>query len=153
VLTIADCACKLVAATRARRIELIRIEAEPASWRRYLGAGGVPETLKPDLAAVTASGDFEDHWFIEIDRSTESLPTVLKKCAQYERYRRTGREQADGGVFPLVLWIVPDERRAAQLANGFRASRDVDGGLFRVATTDQFLGLIMSQGTAEYGTN
>jgi hypothetical protein len=149
VLTIADCACKLVAAGRAGQLEVIGIEPEPDSWRRYLGAGGVPETLKPDLAIVTATGEYEDHWFVEIDRATESVPTVLKKCTQYERYRRTGREQADGGVFPLVLWIVPDGRRAKQLAAGIRSSREVDGSLFRVATTDQFLALILGQGATE----
>jgi len=71
--------------------------------------------LKPDLYAVTASGDYEDHWFCEIDRATESMPTLLKKCVQYEAYRRTGAEQDRLGVFPLVVWVVPDDAQADKL--------------------------------------
>jgi Replication-relaxation len=60
---------------------------------------------------VTASPDFEDSWFIEVDRGTESLPTLLRKCGRYEEYRRSGIEQRDRQVFPLVLWLLLDERR------------------------------------------
>src|SRR5262249_38002222 len=42
-LAIADCHLALLAAARARRLELLKIATEPESWRSYLGASGAPE--------------------------------------------------------------------------------------------------------------
>jgi hypothetical protein len=108
-----------------------------------MGPHGGPEILKPDLYAVTAGGEFEDSWFIEVDRSTESLPTLLKKCRQYERYWQSGREQAAHGVFPAVLWVVPDERRAQVLIRSIRRHFGADRELFRVTTADVFMSVIV----------
>jgi hypothetical protein len=101
--------------------------------------GGGQAILKPDLYAVTASADFEDSWFIEVDRGTESLPTLLRKCSQYEDYRRSGVEQRDRGVFPLALWLVPDERRKQALATSLNKARNLDNSLFRAATFDELI--------------
>jgi hypothetical protein len=76
-LAIGDAHLALVELARTSQLEITQTTTEPGCWRSYLGAAGERRTLKPDLYAVTAAGDFEDHWFIEIDRATESLPTVL----------------------------------------------------------------------------
>ena len=141
-LAIAGAHLDLVRAARDHRLELLRVDTEPACWRGYLSSGGVRDILKPDLYAVTASGDFEDHWYIEIDRATESLPTLLKKCAQYEHYRRTGREQHDRGVFPVVVWVVPGQPRLTKLHAALSASRSLDPRLYRVCTPDTFADLV-----------
>lgn len=135
-LAIADCHCRLTLASRQGELELLRSDPEPSSWRRYQGLGGSREILKPDLFAVTATGDYEDHWFVEVDRGTESLPTLLRKCAQYETYRRTGREQVDGGVFPWVLWVMSRTERVDVLQAAIRAARDLDASLYRLTTPD-----------------
>lgn len=137
-LTIAACYLQLVEAARSGRLELISHQTEPSCWRPYLGPQGAAEILKPDLYAVTAEDDYEDSWFIEIDRGSESLPTVLRKCDQYERYRLSGQEQAARGVFPVVLWVVPDEVRRQRLLTGLRQAPRLDRQLFRVTTTAQF---------------
>ena len=72
--------------------------------------------MKPDLYVVTGRDDFEDCWFIEIDRGTESPAAISRKCRAYDLYWRSGLEQAEHGTYPLVLWVVPDERRAADRA-------------------------------------
>jgi hypothetical protein len=113
-------------------VELLRLETEPTCWRDYLGVGGTPQNLKPDLYAVTATTEFEDHWFFEIDQGTESLPTLLKKCARYERYRATGHEQVRVGVFPAVVWIMPDPRRAQRLRQAIADDHHLDARVFRV---------------------
>ena len=141
-LSVAACYIELIQDVRAGRLELVRVETEPASWRRYLGAGGAREILKPDLNVVTASDEFEDHWFVEVDRGTESLSTVIRKCAQYERYRKTGREQAATGVFPRVVWVVPDQIRLERLAAELTRTRSLDRQLFRTTTLEGFAGLI-----------
>src|SRR4051812_5698181 len=124
---------------RARQLEVLSVVTEPRCWRRYTPISGSPETLKPDLLAVTAQADYEDHWFIEVDRATESLPTLLGKCAQYEDYRRSGQA---GDVVPLVLWVVPDEAHAAKLTAAIGASRTLDPALYRVCTLKGLPGVI-----------
>jgi hypothetical protein len=132
-LAVVDCHLQVIQAGREGHLELVTAETEPACWRRYLGFGGSREILKPDLALVTATADFEDHWFFEIDRGTESLPTVLRKCRQYETYRHTGQEQQATGIFPLVLWILPDAVRREKVRAAVSTARDLDAGLFRYA--------------------
>lgn len=141
-LAVADCAVALESLARGREVELLLRETEPACWRPYLGDGGNRETLKPDLFAATAAGAYEDRWFIEVDCGTESLPTLLSKCAQYERYRRTGREQTNHGIFPAVVWVLPTEARLLKLAAALHASRSLDEALFRLTTPADFAPLI-----------
>lgn len=145
-LAIADTHLTLIKAARLKRLELLTVEIEPAAWRSYTGAAGGRAVLKPDLYAVTAVGEFEDHWFIEVDRATESVPTLIRQCRQYEAYRRTGTEQADSGLFPLVLWVVPDELRLTKLQQALLAARELDPQLFRITTPDQVIATITGGG-------
>ncbi len=130
-LAVAECAVRLTVAAREGVFDLIKVDPEPVTWRRYNGDYSSREILKPDLFAITADGDYEDHWFIEVDRGTESLPTVIKQCQQYEHYRRTGTEQSLTGLFPRVIWLVPDEHREHQLRAAIERA-DLDDKLFRV---------------------
>jgi Replication-relaxation len=138
-LAIGDAHLALVSAARIGRLELLTVQIEPQCWRSYTGLGGQREVLKPDLFAVTASGEFEDHWFIEIDRATESLPVLIRQCQQYESYRRSGIEQASTGLFPRVLWVVPDNNRVAQLRAALAGARTFDRDLFQVTTPDELI--------------
>lgn len=133
-LAVADVHLALVTLARTGSLELLVTSPEPDCWRPYLGVGGTRQTLKPDLFAATAAGDYEDRWFFEVDRATESLPTLLRKCAEYERYRRTGVEQRDHGVFPLVVWVLPDIARLDRLQAAIRQTRGLDVRLFRLTT-------------------
>ncbi|MFD7307718.1 replication-relaxation family protein [Promicromonospora sp. NPDC059942] len=63
--------------------------------------------LRPDLFTATAGAEYKSHLFIEVDRATESLPTLVRRCRLYETYRRTGIEQEQAGAFPRVLWVAP----------------------------------------------
>ncbi|MDT3438281.1 replication-relaxation family protein [Pseudofrankia sp. BMG5.37] len=89
-------------------------QAEPASWRGFPGVGGGRMVLKPDARVRLRLGRYEDTWMVEVDRATESLPTIRRKCETYIRYWQSGRE---GEVFPRVLWLVPDQRRYDQLVD------------------------------------
>lgn len=148
-LAVADTHLALLSVERSGQLELGTVQIEPMAWRSYLGLGGQKEILKPDLYAVTTPridgrlGDFEDHWFIEVDRATESLPTLLGQCRQYEAYRRSGSQQEAAGVFPLVLWIVPDDRRAAALTRAVERSTDLTSDLYRVCTPDSLLATVI----------
>ena len=122
---------RTVEASRSDVIEVVDFQTEPACWRQW-GAG----VLKPDAYLVTTTPDFEDHWFIEVDRATESTTTVIRKASVYERYHRTGIEQEHHGVFPRVLWVVPHQRRKKQLVDALGLRSPDDWHLHQVALSD-----------------
>jgi hypothetical protein len=89
---------------------------------------------------ITISGDdFDDYWYVEIDMGTESLPVLLRKSRTYEEYRRTGRAQAEHGVFPRVLWMLPTETRAARLRAGIAAEPRLSDRLFICITSGELV--------------
>ncbi|WP_083291668.1 replication-relaxation family protein [Rhodococcus sp. 1139] len=155
-LAVAQTHILLLEASRAGQCELVRCEIEPASWRRHLGLGGARLTLKPDLFAETATDHdsaFTTSWFIEVDLGTEHQPTLLRKCHDYDVYYRSGAEQAEHGVFPLVVWIMtassPEatERRCTALRQVIDKDQHLDSALFHVITPDQLIPLIKNGGT------
>lgn len=133
-LAVADVHLLLLAHRRIEAIEDVRVDVEPAAWRRYQGPGGEPRWLQPDLFTELMAGDFADRFFVEVDLGTESLPTLVRKCDQYERYRRSGIEQARHGAFPVVVWLLPTPERALQLQAAIRRSGRLNPAMFRCAT-------------------
>ncbi|MFD3399866.1 replication-relaxation family protein [Kribbella sp. NPDC058693] len=141
-LAVADIHVALTEATQRNALELVTVDVEPGSWRQFLGLGGERRLLRPDLAVVTAQGEFEDHWFIEADLSTEHPPTVIRKCQLYEDYRASGVEQEARGIFPRILWVVPNQKRADKLTTAIQGSR-LDQDLFRVITMRQLVDVVI----------
>lgn len=141
-LAVADAHVELVLAARHGRLELSVVEVEPRCWRRYTGPSGGPERIRPDLYVVTASGAFEDCWFLEIDRGTESPAAISRKCRAYEAYWRSGREQETHGTFPLVVWVASDEARAQRLEQVVRHVRNLKRELFRVTRDGRLVELL-----------
>src|SRR3954451_15282892 len=68
-------------------------------------------------------GDEALHSFVELDRGSEHSPALVRKLRQYELAYRSGAVEAQAGVFPRVVWLVPDERRAALLRRLSRSAR------------------------------
>jgi hypothetical protein len=129
-------------AERAGAVDSPHFEAEPASWRAT--NGGRRSWLKPDAFARWNVGDWELLTFFEVDRATEHPGRIGRKADEYLRYWRSGLEQASDGVFPAVLWIVPDERREAVLATAL-ASRNAEAPLFQITTTADLAGWLTNQ--------
>ncbi|MEE2032979.1 replication-relaxation family protein [Rhodococcus chondri] len=142
-LAVADLHLQLRQTAAAGTIELLRVTTEPDCHRRYPNFGGGLSTLKPDLYAVTAAGDFEDSWFFEVDLGTESLPRLLAKCAEYEAYRRSGVEQQASGVFPLVVWLIDEARRRTALTAAIAKDQGLPDKLFRVLGPHDLPGLLV----------
>lgn len=135
----------------AGKISVCSVLNEPDCWRQYAASGGVAATLKPDLSAITSAGEYEDHWFLEIDRDTESPSVIIRKCKQYLAYQRSGTEQRRHGVFPYVIWIVPDGKRRDSINNYMQ--KEFSSGaadLFRVVILDELGSLIIS-GAEQFG--
>lgn len=138
-LAVTDAHVRIGEAARGGAFVVERIDIETAAWRTYLDGRGTTTILKPDLMATTVTDDYEDHWYIEIDRGTESLPVLLRKSRAYEEYRRTGRAQAEHGVMPRVLWVMPTQRHVARLAAALAAASDLPSRLFTVITPEELI--------------
>lgn len=137
-LAIADLVVTIRTLAAGGKLEVLALQAEPECWREWVGPHGVTQTLKPDLCSVTATGQFEDHLFIEADQGSEHMPQILAKCRVYADYHQTGIEQHTSGVFPAVLWVAPTPVRAAQIGRAIAADPSLPEELFHVTTTDTF---------------
>ncbi|WP_166786118.1 replication-relaxation family protein [Cryobacterium lyxosi] len=141
-LEVADLAVRLREAARDRRFDLLELDAEPECWRGFTASHGGPLWLKPDLYVVTANAVVEEHAFVEVDRGTEHMPAILRKCAVYLRYFQTGNEQHRQGVFPAIVWVVPSEQRAAKLRTSIRGDPALTATLFRVTSTQNAVAML-----------
>jgi len=98
-------------AEAAARLKLVTFEAEPTSWRPFVGSHGTPTLLKPDAFVLVEQDLFSDRRFIEVDCGTESPATLARKFDVYWRYFQSGQEQLQHGIFPSVLWLAPTKAR------------------------------------------
>ncbi len=117
-------------------IDLERFDAEPTCWRSFPGPGGARLVLKPDAYVATATLEYIDSWFIELDRATEPRTVITSKAKIYCRYWQSGREQMTEGVFPTVLFVAPDDKRRAQLLDTLSQMPAEHWQLFQVTTAD-----------------
>lgn len=141
-LQVTDTVVTLHELSRHTDLELAAVHVETDAWRTFLTAHGTTTVLKPDLYAHLATPDFDDHWYLEVDRGTESTPVLLAKCRTYAAYKATGRAQVEHGVFPRVLWIVPSQRRVQRLEHAIQGDPNLPNRLFTVITPDQLAATI-----------
>jgi hypothetical protein len=123
----------LVLAERDGSLAVRQFVGEPGTWRSFLGAGGARLVLKPDAYVVLQVGGHENYWFLEVDLGTEHAPTISHKCDLYRSYWVSGTEDERTGVFPRVLWLVPDQRRAEVIRGVIRRQPEEGAELFDVA--------------------
>lgn len=143
LIAVAEVYIRLVEAQAEGGAELLTFEAEPKSWRRWTGMAGESRILKPDAYAALGSAELEQLWFIEVDRGTESSLVVDRQCRAYLAYFDAGLEQEREGVFPSVLWIVPDDKRATALLGLLARLPPPADSVFRVATASQALAILL----------
>jgi hypothetical protein len=122
-LAITEVVVSLHEAHRSGQLELIEVQTEPRCHRSYLGGFGGIATLKPDLFLRLGVGAYEDRLFVEVDLSTEGPGTIAAKLAAYLQHYRSGAEQSESGVYPGVLWLVPDVARAEQFRGILKRQR------------------------------
>jgi hypothetical protein len=114
-LAVTELAVRLHVRARANDLELLRFEAEPTCWRQFTGLGGESITVRPDAFVIVAAGEYEHLSFIEVDLGTESRATIRRKAELYRRYAASGHEQTTFGIFPKVVFLANDVRRARSL--------------------------------------
>ena len=72
-----------------------------------------------------------------MDLSSEHVGTLRAKLNRYIAYYRSGSEQHEHGVFPRVVWLVPDRRRAAQIEGVVQGLPEGTGRMFSVCLLDE----------------
>lgn len=137
-LAVAELHTRLIDAHRATEIEVLGLQAEPACHRRY----GQRAILKPDSYVRLGSGEYEDSYFIEVDLGSEGTAALDRQLKAYIAYHASGREQAERGVFPKVLWLAPDERRAAAIESCVKRLPRPARELFGIACFSQAIGVM-----------
>ena len=140
-IAVSECHIRLTEICNDKNIKLTEISGEPDNWRP-MNSGGKITSLKPDLFAVTVCGSYEDRWFIEVDLDTESPAKIIDKCRRYHQYYQSGLEQKQYGVFPMVVWIVPDSVRKERIRQCIHAEFSKLPNIFVVVTPDELEALI-----------
>lgn len=105
-LAVSELYVRLREVTAGSDVELLSFATEPACW--WTDSQG--RLIKPDAGLTLATAAVADDWSIELDRATESLPTVRAKLATYVELLEQG-ETGPNGALPRVLITVPDEAR------------------------------------------
>lgn len=122
----------------SEKLSLETFSFEPNSWRSYQKLSGIGRTLKPDAYLELVSQEYEDHYFLEIDRSTESLSRIVNTCKKYIEYYRSGIEQRQKEVFPYVLWVAPDDKRKLAISKAIQKELYSFWELFTVITLEEY---------------
>ena len=118
------------------------VALEPECWRTALSPSGQVQVLRPDLAVTITSPSYEDRYLVEVDRATENPGRVIATCWRYQEHQATSAQASDGDVFPLVVWLVPSDRRRHRLERAIAHSTGLLRDLFRVICLDQLPTLI-----------
>lgn len=132
-LAVSELHTRLSEAGRTGRLDLLELSAEPACWRSYGGVGAQRLMLKPDSFLRVGIGEFEDSYFVEVDRDSEGSRALLRQLRAYAAYFESGKEQAERGVFPKTLWLAPDERRVSAIEECVRRLPKDKRELFQTA--------------------
>ncbi len=149
-LAVAEARTQASEICRRYLMTLERCELEPDCWRRFIDEHSRSVILKPDLFVLTVTDKYEDSWFLEIDLDTESPMVVLEKCRRYCHYFKSGIEQKQSGVFPLVVWIVVSLGRKESLERHITKSQELQPkSIFRVITADKFETLLHDGGVIQ----
>lgn len=145
-LAVSDLYVQLRQAEHDGQVELLAFDAEPNCWRRYTRLGGAPGVLKPDAFVRLGVGEYEDSFFVEVDLGSERRGQLVRQHRAYGEYFRSGVEQSNTGVFPAVVWIVPDAKRAALFEDVARGLPEQLRPLFTLATTANVLDVFLGDG-------
>ena len=98
-----------LAAAAGRGWQLDNFQAEPGCW----WPDGLTGQLKPDAYLVLSRPGARDHWWLEVDRGTESLPTLRRKLTSYLAFVDRGQLGPDGVVPRVLVTVLTPARLAA----------------------------------------
>ncbi len=137
MLAVAELYVQTVEQHREGHGELLAFDAEPSAWRHFTGSGGELVVVKPDAYVKLGTAAVERSAFVEVDMTTETLPTIHKKNSRYVDYWRSGVEQQRHGVFPRVVWLVQNAQRGHKIRETIGKLATDTRELFHVGLIDK----------------
>jgi hypothetical protein len=139
-LAVSELYASLVELAREHRAAAVAAyEAEPASWWPN-GFGGY---VKPDAYALLTAGALRYHWWIEVDKATESMPTLRRKALAYLDFYQSG-QLGPGGIVPRVVFSVPSEQRLMAVRQMVAALPEPASELFLVTVDRETVFALLS---------
>lgn len=106
-LAISEIYVSLIEASRTNGFWVSIFDTEPACWHPTSNGS----FLKPDAYLILTTPTYQDCWWLEIDRATESRPRIKRKIQSYMDYLTTGGTGPDGTP-PRILFTTPDTARS-----------------------------------------
>jgi len=131
-LAVAELYVQLIERTRSASFTVSHFEAEPMCWWPN-GLGGF---VKPDAFLVLSSNKYDELAWLEVDRGTESLPTVKRKLNEYLDFVARG-QLGPRDVQPYVVVTTPDTKRRDALRQLVASLPHVPEELFTVVRHDE----------------
>ncbi|MFC1402431.1 MULTISPECIES: replication-relaxation family protein [Streptacidiphilus] len=135
MLAVSELYVRLVETARRDGFGLREFKSEPGCYWPN-GVGGL---VKPDAYVRLVRDQVEDHWWIEHDEATESLPTVRRKLEAYLSFWNRG-QLGPGGVMPRVLVSAVTAARA----------KAINATLPRGPEAEKIFAVVESQRAAEH---
>ncbi|WUI04430.1 replication-relaxation family protein [Spirillospora sp. NBC_00431] len=120
-----------VLARHSDEFTVVEFRTEPACW--WPTDNG--EHIKPDAYLAASDTVVTDHWWIEADRGTESIPILRDKFRAYLEFAESGLP-GPGGVIPRVLVVVPDQSRRTAIRRMSVELPEPSAELFHVALAE-----------------
>jgi len=148
VLSCTELVVRMEEGTRRGDLDVIEIQGEPECWRGFLGPFGAQLLLKPDLFVRIGVGALEDRWMIEVDLATEARGTLTAKFKRYLAHYQSGAEQRDHGIYPRVLWAVPNKRRAELVQEVLRGLPSETARLVTVGLLDEVVERLQAEASS-----
>jgi hypothetical protein len=75
---------------------------------------------------------------------------IVRKALAYQQYARSGIHQQEHGLFPEVIWVVPDAKRKASVEAALASEPRLDNLMaahaFRVVTGHDFAAYVTQGG-------
>jgi Replication-relaxation len=121
LLAVSQLSVDLVEQTRQGGQNACTFTAEPGSW----WPNGRHGWLKPDAHVVLEREGARDHWWVEVDLATESLPTVRGKIQAYLDFQARGERGLDD-VMPWVLIATVTRKRRDAIRHIVRRLPDAE---------------------------
>ena len=124
---IADCFVQLVIAERAGEFALLSYEPEPDC---HVQLGRI--RLTPDAYIELGFRQYRRQVssYLEVDRATEHRATIQDKCVRYWK----AYQSWELPVFPYIVFVVPDDKRKAEVENVVAGGPQEAQELFTVCT-------------------
>lgn len=133
-LAVADWFVRLNQASRGGAFELLDFQTEPASHKKVGIIQLTPDALMTLGFGQRGNGETLSYW-VEVDRGTERAEVIQEKCVRY--WNAYSAAWPPDEVFPLVLFVVPDDRRKQEIERVIKGGPDAAQGLFEVRLMDE----------------